>query len=121
MKKAFNEIDIAQMIEALRYDNGAVYWNERPLSHFTSERIMKGWNKKHAGKEAFTSINSSNGYKQGNFNGKRLLRCWAIFALHNGRMPTYVLKRRGYDRTDDRIENLYEHKPRQVAKDDANE
>ena len=61
----------------LDYDvlTGKLYWKVRTESMFNcSNRLnfdaCKAWNNRHAGKEAITSL--SNGYKQGNFLGKRV-------------------------------------------------
>lgn len=112
MRKSFNSISLEELKEALRYEDGKLYWKERPLHHFSSQRICNAWNAKHANKEAFTSINSTNHYAQGCFNKVSLLRSWVVFALHHNRFPNNQVRRFSYDRLDDRIENLYEYQPR---------
>lgn len=44
--------------ECFRYDpdSGRLWWRNRPEGHFASPGIAKAWNSRHAGREAFLSV-----------------------------------------------------------------
>lgn len=106
-----NEIDIPiqYLRDAFEYKDGRLFWKHRPLEQFKNEKFQKVVNTKFSGKEAFANINKQTGYAQGSICGKIILRSVVIFALCHGRWPTRSVMRISEDRTDDRIENIYEY------------
>lgn len=92
--------------QCFHYENGKLFWLERPLAHFETERGQKVFNKLHAGKEA-GGINSI--LKRWTIGvGKKLYYRYAIvWAMHNGVWPNY-LDHKNRLSSDDRIENLRE-------------
>lgn len=72
----------------LTYDPGTgdYIWNERARHWFKTERDWKRWNTRHAGKPAFTAVNS-NGYRFGRIFNKALLAHRVAHAWMTGRWP----------------------------------
>lgn len=105
-------ITIAYLNECFRYEDGKVYWKERPNYHFTSVREWKRFNAQYANKEAFSSVNNTNGYAIGAFDKKKYLRSYIVYSLHHGFPDRYVM-RKDKCRTNDSINNLYEYQPRE--------
>ena len=98
--------------QLLRYEpeTGKLFWKERGPEWFGSgtrgaDWMMRSWNSKHVGKEAFTSI-SVGGYKNGAFLGVNVLAHRASWALHNGSWPEHHLDHINRERLDNRLENL---------------
>ncbi len=92
-----------------RYEDGRLYWLPRPLEHFPSERIWRGWNTKWAGKEAGAG---SSGDPEAprwlvGINNKKITRYEIVWAIHKGVWPKY-LDHINRNQADDRIENLRE-------------
>ena len=104
--------DIRQLMS---YDpeTGKLFWKERGAEWFTANRrhtadIQAGsWNKKYAGKEAFTPINSR-GYHTGTVLGKMLMAHRIAWAIVHGRWPEHFLDHINRVRTDNRLANLRE-------------
>ena len=104
--------DIRQLMS---YDpeTGKLFWKERGAEWFTANRrhtadIQAGsWNKKYAGKEAFTPINSA-GYHTGTVLGKMLMAHRIAWAIVHGRWPEHFLDHINRVRTDNRLANLRE-------------
>jgi Ca2+-binding RTX toxin-like protein len=70
-------------------DTGKLYWKTRDESLFVSRSAMLTWNKRFAGKEAFTPI-GSDGYKRGTLNYKMFLAHRVIFKYLHGYDPDQV-------------------------------
>ncbi len=92
--------------ELLDYDEttGTLIWRHRDRRFFTSDRIWKSWNSKHAGRPAFTGRDTS-GHVHGRIFGKlyrahRVIYCWMT-----GRWPPMV-DHENRDRADNRWPNL---------------
>lgn len=94
--------------ECFDYDDGKIIWKERPLKHFTSGGPHKNFNKRYAGKEAFTNVNKTTGYRQGMVDGAVILRHYVVFVMHKGYHPKRSIKHRDKNKTNDAISNLYE-------------
>ncbi|CCV12983.1 HNH endonuclease [Mesorhizobium sp. STM 4661] len=93
--------------ELLDYDpvTGRLTWKRRDLKWFKAERWQKRWNTRHAGKEAFTSINNR-GYLSGCLLGKKVLSQRVIWIWMTGEIPVEVDHEDGV-RTNNRWTNLF--------------
>ena len=80
--------------EALRYDNGKLFWLERPREHFSCDQAMLCFNTRNAHKEA--------GYEHCDWNkgttrwfvgffGQDIFRSILVWALHHDAWPTEKL------------------------------
>lgn len=94
----------------LRYepDTGKLYWRERDASLFAGggqnpSRRAVGWNKAHAGKEAFTAL--SHNYRCGRLFNKGFLSHRVIWKIVFGTEPDEIDHINGVT-TDNRISNL---------------
>ena len=90
-------------------DTGLLVWKARPLEDFdnswrAASRTFAMWNKKYAGKEAFTCVHSS-GYKTGNLEGISYRSHRLIWKLVTGEDPELIDHING-DRADNRFANL---------------
>lgn len=79
----------------LRYDpeTGKLYWRERPVEMFEggkypAERLADFWNRKNAGKEAFTA--KTQGYGHGAINGQKFRAHRAIWKMMTGDEPEFI-------------------------------
>lgn len=76
-------------------ETGKLFWRVRPARHFkqgkrwTAKQIADKWNKKYAGKEAFTTTDV-NGYKQGAINKIGLYAHRVIYAWMTGKWPEQI-------------------------------
>ena len=92
--------------QALRYENGKLFWKERPVSHFKSEKACKRFNTYYPDTEA-CSLNFSRGecrYRTHLF-GLNLYRQTIVWALHHG-VWCIGLDHKNRNTLDDRISNL---------------
>lgn len=87
-----NKLDAKTLCNLLEYDaeSGTLTWKHRDASAFTdlkqrANATAQMWNKKFAGKPAFTAI--GNGYYRGSIFDKRYEAHRVIWALHNGEWP----------------------------------
>ena len=90
----------------LKYDpeTGKLYWRERPVDMFKSERGANPWNARYAHKEAFTYVHT-NGYNRGNIYGIMCLAHRVIWCIVHGEWPDQIDHINGV-RDDNRIVNL---------------
>ncbi len=95
--------------QCLRYEDGHLFWLERPIEHFCDRRAFSTWNSRFKGTEAGTPkyhLRKSSKFRwHVSFNGVHILRHVIVWALHNNEW------RNGIDHRDrnplnDRIENL---------------
>lgn len=98
-------------IEVLRqlldYDEGtgSLFWKHRTRDVAPDENRRIGFNKRHAGKQAFTTTSSA-GYKTGTIFSQQFYAHRIIFALHFGHCPKGEVDHINGDRSDNRPENL---------------
>jgi hypothetical protein len=93
---------IVYVRQCLRYQDGRLFWLERPREHFTANRVWNIWNARFAGKEA-GNINQSRCMVT--LDKQRLFRYWIVWALHHDEWRL-GLDHENRDSLDDRIENL---------------
>jgi hypothetical protein len=84
----------------LRYEpeTGKLYWLD-------CEDMPNNWRTRHAGKEAFTTVQSK-GYRHGSIDDQKYLTHRVIWALVYGTWPEDQIDHKNGDRADNRIENL---------------
>lgn len=72
------------------YKDGELYWKERPITDFVSERAFKVWNAKYKGMRAGTIRNCSRTKKYAVtcVNNKRFYVHRIIWEVHNGHIAT---------------------------------
>lgn len=84
---------------------GKLFWKARPMSMFKDGAAFAVWNKKHAGREAFTCTDE-NGYRCGGILGKKYRAHRIIWLLHYRKWPSAVIDHINGDPSDNRICNL---------------
>lgn len=91
--------------ECFIYNNGVLYWKERPLYHFKNIRTYKAFIKNFVGKEAGSIDNGR--YVIG-VNNTVYLRSILIWILHGNDPPTQQqqIDHKNRNKLDDSIENL---------------
>jgi hypothetical protein len=100
----------ARVLRALlSYDpeTGELRWKRRSRRWFARRRIWLTWNKRHAGRRAFTAINGM-GRHQGTILGRHFLAYRVAFCLQTGRWPSPQIDHRNRNPLDDRWVNLRE-------------
>lgn len=106
-----NDLSISQ-IEKLfdcDFEAGILYWKARGAEYFSEGKIgaeayARAWNKRFAGKPAFTSTNGA-GYKHGTIFGDFYLAHRIIFSLYHGFFPDIIDHKNG-NTNDNSINNL---------------
>jgi hypothetical protein len=98
---------IEQLKSILRCDgkSGRLFWKERPRSLFSTDRSFAIWNKRYAGKEAFSAQNAY-GYHCGAIFNQGLFAHRVIWAMETGSWPESHIDHINGIRTDNRIQNL---------------
>lgn len=86
-------------------DTGDLTWNERPRVGFKTDRAFKIWNKRFAGKKAFTAL-TSGGYLHGNFCGAKLKAHRVAWFLTYGKWPAHLIDHIDGNPSNNRIDNL---------------
>ena len=90
-------------------DTGKLVWRHRTPDLFddgvhSAKRSCLAWNRRMAGKEAFTAI--GHGYLKGSIFNQRYSAHRVAWAIHYGVWPTGQIDHINGDRTDNRIVNL---------------
>ncbi len=94
----------AEYIRSLfRYENGRLYWKERPREHFVNEHRKNNWNSHFAGKEAGYRSETSRWLI--GIDNSRYMRHHIVWVIHHGYWPE-MLDHKDRDGFNDRIENL---------------
>ena len=89
----------------VHYDNGRLFWKERPRSHFASDMAWRMFNNRDAGNEA-GSLNV-HGYVSLCINYKMHRAHRIIWDMHNGPIPEGMdIDHMNGIRSDNRVENL---------------
>jgi hypothetical protein len=113
MTKASSRPTVEFLRECFDCRDGALYWRERPESHFQKKADQMAFNTKSAGKKAGKL--SAEGYVQLGLrvNGDAISMAGhrVVWALHYGKWPDKHLDHINRFRTDNRIENLREVTP----------
>lgn len=85
-------------------ETGGLFWKERPLSMFATERAGKVWNRRFAGKPAFTAF-QGDGYLCGAIWGQPLLAHRVIWKLVYDEEPEQI-DHEDHCRSNNRLSNL---------------
>jgi hypothetical protein len=105
--KKFPPVD--RIREALRYEDGHLFWLMRPRSHFANTNAWKTWNIRFSGKEAgylWTSPNGRRSQWMLRFDYLYLQRGMTVWVMHHGQWPELEIDHRNRKPLDDRIDNL---------------
>ncbi|HUD90085.1 HNH endonuclease [Sphingobium sp.] len=102
-----------ELRQLLDYDplTGKLFWRERSLALFEARgvkhphRAQITWNRRLAGKEAFTGLDGG-GYRQGTIFGRYFKASRVIWAIFHGVWPSEEVGYVDGDRTNTRISNL---------------
>lgn len=90
----------------VRYENGRLFWNRRPLNEFKSEQGCNAFNAAFSGKEAGCESAIKKGHRYMVRIDRTLYpRARIVFLIHYGYMPK-IVDHINRDTLDDRIENL---------------
>lgn len=89
----------------LRYDDGKLFWIERPRNEFQSDRSWASWNTRYSGKEAGAASTHKKPRCQVMFSGRIVYRYAIVWALHHGEWPGQI-DHEDRDQLNDRIDNL---------------
>jgi hypothetical protein len=113
LQKARDRISVEYLRECFRYEEGVLYWKERPAAHFKRPADHATFIKKSAGKPA--GRKEPRGYICVKFRMKGESVCISVhhivWALHHGNWPEQHLDHINRIRDDNRIENLREVTP----------
>lgn len=96
--------------QCLRYEDGKLFWLQRPVEHFKSAYFQVRWNTRWSGKlaggltECGVASHSHLSWIV-RIHGNHLLRHVVVWALHNGEWKLGIDHKNG-NSLDDRIENL---------------
>lgn len=101
-----------ELRQLLRYEpeTGKLFWRQRGLEWFAhgkqgAERHCKSWNRRFAGKEAFTATHNQ-GYKDGHVSSCHLLAHRVIWAIVTGEWPINDVDHKDNDKSNNRWSNL---------------
>lgn len=102
---------VRQLVE-IDHETGIMTWRSRDPSMFDvadgyAERLCAMWNKKFAGRIAFTNV-THKGYLVGKLLGRNAFAHRVAFALYNDRWPEGLVDHDNGDRQDNRPGNLFD-------------
>jgi hypothetical protein len=106
-----NKPNIELINSLVEYKDGKLFWKPRLAHMFTptgtrsAEGCASQWNKRYAGKEAFTHV-GNHGYRVGNFMNTVLLAHRVIYAMHCGNWDFEIVDHIDGNRLNNKIENL---------------
>lgn len=108
-KRTLPTIETLHKLLSCDYAAGILTWRVRTKEHFgkMTEKQGEAWNRRYAGKRAFTSKLSC-GYYQGIILGEHYLAHCVIFAMGNGEWSKDEVDHKNHIRGDDRFDNLRE-------------
>jgi hypothetical protein len=98
-------IHLLRTVLACDFETGSLTWAARQKEIFGDAIRVRGWNTRHAGKPAFTTI-LSDGYRRGCVLNQRHLAHRVIWALRYGVWPVDQIDHINGVRSDNRISNL---------------
>ncbi len=104
--KEYPSIDYVR--QCFLYDDGRLFWLERPRDHFRTEHGWKVANGTYPGKEAGVQRSGAKPRWIVNINGLFTYRSIIVWTVHNGEWPKWPMEIDHKDRNqlNDRIENL---------------
>lgn len=110
-------IETLHKLLSVDYVAGILTWRVRSAEFFggMSQKQGEAWNRRYAGKQAFTSM-LSNGYYQGVILGEHYLAHCVIFAMGNGAWSKDEVDHENHIRSDNAFENLREASRQQQSK-----
>lgn len=102
-------IDLLRQLLRYEPETGKMFWKERPVETFSpgiysAEHICAIWNRRLAGKQAFTA--NMDGYRYSNIGGVTIRAHRAIWAIVHGEWPAHQIDHINGNRSDNRIINL---------------
>lgn len=83
-----NYITRSEAFKWFRYENGSLYWNNRPINEFKNHRDWKCWNTRFAGRVAGTV--RKYGHLVIHFNNAMYQVHRVVFLMHHGYMPRFI-------------------------------
>lgn len=95
------------LLKRLRYEpeTGKLYWRERDISEFPSQRHALTWNTRYANQEAMCTEIKSSGYLQGYIDNVPYIAHRIIFKMLHGTEP-YEIDHDDHNRQNNRPHNL---------------
>ena len=101
---------LARLLLTYEPDTGKLFWKERKPWMFNGtdkhiDTACKGWNRKWAGKQAFTGL-CKNGYLKGCLRFRTILAHRAVWAVSYGYWPSLDVDHINCIKTDNRLINL---------------
>lgn len=110
MPKKLIPIETLRKLLRCEPEIGKLFWRERPVWMFSGkhcESTCRGWNKRLAGKEAFTAPDARN-YLTGRIFNETFKAHRVIWALYYGEWPDHEVCHDDGDPANNRIDNLYD-------------
>lgn len=97
--------------ELFDYQDGTLFWKERPLHHFSDQRAQSIWNTRFSGKPAGHIHKSRSGKRRKTVVtlggvAERYLCSHLVWAWHHGVWPSMLIDHEDGDTLNDRIGNL---------------
>lgn len=105
MAKKLLEPALLRKLLSADFETGKLTWKKRDASLFPSGSACRSWNRKWAGKPAFTSITSF-GYFQGSVLNIKFTGHSVIWAMFHNKWPQYQIDHINGVRTNNGISNL---------------